>query len=176
MKRTFIASLLIAISPALFAQYVLTKGTFSGIGGSTGSASYILNSAGGQSVTGEGVSETYIEQAGFYTYGTIRITGIEEACKDIPTVFSLGSPYPNPARGRVILRYGVPTTANIDIRVYDVAGRVVSTLVRKCEKPGYYTLNWSLRTENNTLLPSGIYFIVMRAGKFRSVKKIVLLR
>ena len=172
MKRIFIASLFIAISHALFAQYILTKGTFSGIGGSINSANYILNSAGGQSVTGESNSATHIEQAGFYTYGVIKVMAIKEARNDVPHKWFLSMPSPNPARSVVFLRYGVRTQSNVDIRVYDISGRLVATLVNGVKKPGYYSLKLNLYGA----FPAGIYFIVMRAGKFSTTRKLVLLR
>jgi len=162
---------LILLSSILSAeQYVIMKSTFSGIGGGMSSQSYILLVAGAQSVTGESSDTIYIEQAGFYTSGTIIITEVKEET-GIPRKYFLGIPYPNPARSSVTLRYGVPVGTDIELRVYDLSGRLVTTLVHGTKQPGYYTLELNFHG-----FPAGIYFILMRVDKLTIIRKLILLR
>ncbi|NOX17718.1 MAG: T9SS type A sorting domain-containing protein [Chlorobi bacterium] len=103
----------------------------------------------------------------------------------LPSKFSLEQNYPNPfskgASGNSIttIEYSVPVidanfasvTANVTLKVYDVLGREVATLVNKEQTPGNYSVQF-----NAAGLSSGIYFYKLNAGSFRSVKKMILLK
>ncbi|MBI2618854.1 MAG: T9SS type A sorting domain-containing protein, partial [Ignavibacteriales bacterium] len=57
------------------------------------------------------------------------------------------------------------------IQVFDILGRVVGNLVNEVQSPGRYTLVW-----NASQLPTGVYFMRMRAGGFVNTKKLVVLK
>jgi hypothetical protein len=165
------------VSSGFCSQYVAIKGTFSNLGGKATSTHYILKSAAGQSVTGQSWNVNYIEQAGFYTYFTVGEVGIEEQeTQSVPEVFSLSQPYPNPAANGVAIKYEVPGLSCVKIRVYDVTGRVVKTLVAGERKSGFYNLRWDGTTDQGAQVAQGIYFIRMLAPDFRAVRKVVLLK
>ena len=170
--------LLLFISVSVYAQsYVLTRSTFSNAGGSLSSANYILSAAAGQSVTGVSMGTSYILQAGFYTYSEIGQYGIEETePRLIPSVFNLSQPYPNPMVSGATIKYGVPRLNRVSIKVYDVSGRVVKTLVDSDKKPGFYKLQWDGTADNGSQVAQGIYFVRMLAPDFRTTKKIVVLK
>ena len=149
---------------------VLRKGTFSAVGGSASSTGYILYVAGGQPSTGESHSTGYIEQAGFYTYGTVVITGVEEH-HNVPITYFIDMPEPNPVHNSFRLRYGVPVTTRVQITMYDVSGRLVSTIVDEVKLPGYYDMQLGIHR-----LPTGVYFILMHADEFVAVHKLLILR
>ena len=149
---------------------VLRKGTFSAVGGSASSTGYILYVAGGQPSTGESYSTGYIEQAGFYTYGTVVITGVEEH-HNVPITYFIDMPEPNPVHNSFRLRYGVPVTTRVQITMYDVSGRLVSTIVDEVKLPGYYDMQLGIHR-----LPTGVYFILMHADEFVAVHKLLILR
>ncbi|MCK4307783.1 T9SS type A sorting domain-containing protein [candidate division WOR-3 bacterium] len=177
MKYGILISLFFA-SSGVCANYVMTKSTFSNAGGSSSSEHYILKSAAGQSVTGQSEDTDYIEQAGFYTYSKRVEAGTQEPdTPPIPRVFSLSHPYPNPvAKSEITVRYGVPRPAKVSIKVYDVTGRTVRTLVSGEQKAGFYNLKWNGKSDHGTKLSQGIYFIRMIAQDFRATKKLVLLK
>ena len=150
--------------------FVLRKSTFSAVGGSASSTQYILYMAGGQPSTGESHSTSYIEQAGFYTYGTVVIIGVEEH-HNVPITYFIDMPEPNPAHNSFTLRYGVPVTTHVQITMYDVSGRLVSTIVDEMKPPGYYDMQLGIHK-----LPTGVYFILMHAGGFVAVHKLLILR
>ena len=173
----YIFSLLFIGSLVSAQQYVLTKSTFSNAGGSSSSANYILKDAAGQSVTGESKATNYIEQAGFYTYSKLREVGIEETeLQPIPKVFSLSNPFPNPIAKFATIKYGVPRLSHVSIKVYDITGRVVKTLISGEKKPGFYTLKWNSESDSGDRVAQGIYFIRMVTSDFTFTKKLVLLR
>ena len=146
------------------------KGTFSAVGGTASSTGYILYMAGGQPSTGESHSTSYIEQVGFYTYGTVVIIGVEEH-HDVPITYFIDMPEPNPAHNSFRLSYGVPVTTHVQITMYDVSGRLVSTIVDEIKPPGYYDMQLGIHG-----LPTGVYFILMHAGGFVGIHKLIVLR
>ena len=160
------------VTTILYGQrYFIKKWAFSSAGDKLTSTTYILYSAAGQPVTG--VSHNgYIEQAGFYTHEMIIIVGIKEDHTHIPEVFFITPPYPNPGYYKITLTYGVPVGTHVTIKVYDIAGRTVATLVDKPHTPGYYGVECVLRSA----LPAGVYFIVMHADEFIGVRKLLMFK
>ncbi len=88
-----------------------------------------------------------------------------------PTGFSLGQAYPNPFNPTTTINYQLPKDAHVTIRVYDVLGRVVATLVDGEESAGYHEVSF-----DGSSFASGVYFYKMNAGNFSSVKKFLLLK
>jgi len=102
-------------------------------------------------------------------------TGIYENTdlKDIPEEFSLSQNYPNPFNPSTVIRYQLPETGYVTLKVYDMLGREVATLVDEFKQPGSYNSTFSII---NSLLPSGIYFYQLKAGEFVGTKKFVLMK
>jgi photosystem II stability/assembly factor-like uncharacterized protein len=90
--------------------------------------------------------------------------------------FSLYPIMPNPAKGNIEIRFSVAKETDVEIKVYDVAGRRVKTIVSEKFKPGIYTIGWDRKDYNRKRLPSGIYFIRMETETFRKTQKVVILR
>jgi len=89
----------------------------------------------------------------------------------LPTSFSLQQNYPNPFNPTTTINYSVPKTSMVTIRVFDVLGREVATLVNENKPVGNYSVQF-----NANKLTSGVYFYKMEAGSFTQTKKIVLLK
>jgi len=88
-----------------------------------------------------------------------------------PSSFALDQNYPNPFNPTTTIRYSIPFTSKVSLRVFDVLGREVRTLVNSIQTPGQYTV--LLNAQN---LASGVYFYRMNAGSFSQTKKLMLLR
>ena len=93
-----------------------------------------------------------------------------------PDEFTLYQNYPNPFNPATTIEYSLPEVVNseksiVNIKVYDVLGREISTLVNEQQVTGDYTVSFDA-----TGLPSGIYFYELSARKFRQTKKMILLR
>ena len=101
------------------------------------------------------------------------ITGIEEATSKIPTECKLYQNYPNPFNPETTISYRVQAASQVSIKVYDVLGREVATLVNEYKQAGAH--NCKLRIENGEL-PSGVYYYQMRAGNFVETKKFVFMK
>ncbi|MEJ2196195.1 MAG: T9SS type A sorting domain-containing protein [Ignavibacteriaceae bacterium] len=89
----------------------------------------------------------------------------------VPTEYSLSQNYPNPFNPTTKIRYQVPATGLVSIRIYNLLGEVVATLVNEEKPVGTYELTWN--AEN---LSSGVYFYKLQAGKFVETKKMVVMK
>jgi hypothetical protein len=95
----------------------------------------------------------------------------------LPIAFQLYANTPNPFRQSTTIRYDLPRSSPINIRVYDVAGRMVKVLVHsKKHDPGRFVIDWNGRDQNGRALSSGVYFYRMRADSFQQNQRLVLVR
>jgi hypothetical protein len=99
------------------------------------------------------------------------VTTVSHRTDQTPNTFSLEQNYPNPFNPGTIIRYQLPMVNYVSLKVYDLLGREVATLVNEVKLPGSYTVEW-----NASGLASGVYFYRLRAGDFADVKKLVVLR
>jgi hypothetical protein len=94
----------------------------------------------------------------------------------LPRAFCLYQPWPNPSRQSFHVRYAVPQPTRVSLKLYDICGREQRTLVSEQQKPGYYSIVWNGRDNQNRTCSQGIYFIQMQTDSYRSQKKVVLAR
>ncbi len=93
-----------------------------------------------------------------------------------PTVFSLGEPYPNPFNSSVILPFALRNRSEVSIRVYDVLGRHVRLLRQGMMQPGGHRVLWRGMGDGERVLPSGSYFIEVKAEGMHSTRRVLLLK
>ncbi len=91
--------------------------------------------------------------------------------KDLPMDFNLYQNYPNPFNPSTKISYEIPTESKVLIKVYDILGRDVVTLINDYQKAGRYEVEW-----NAGNFASGVYFYSIKAGDFYSTKKLILLK
>ncbi|MFA5803011.1 MAG: S8 family peptidase [Melioribacteraceae bacterium] len=111
-------------------------------------------------------------------YPDVR-TDIKEEQKSVPTEFSLFQNYPNPFNPETKIKYSIPVVETrrgeslqlVKLRVYDVLGREVATLVSELQQPGQY-----VKTFHAASLPSGVYFYKLSVGNNIQTKKMILLK
>jgi hypothetical protein len=90
---------------------------------------------------------------------------------EIPNTFRLGQNYPNPFNPSTTIKYGLPKNSFVTLKVYDILGREVTTLVNENKMAGTYQVNF-----NASNLASGIYFYTIKAGDFSQTKKMLLVK
>ena len=105
--------------------------------------------------------------------GTITIDNIlsTDESRQLPTELSLNQIYPNPFNPVTTIRYSVATIGETSIRIFDLQGRLIETLIHKNMEPGHYNLEW-----NPTNIPSGLYFVELKSRNQREIQKITLLK
>ncbi len=92
---------------------------------------------------------------------------------ELPEQFTLSQNYPNPFNPETTISYKVQAASQVSLKVYDVLGREVATLVDEFQQPGNCNSQFSIR---NSQFPSGVYFYRLQAGSFTSTKKMTLLK
>jgi hypothetical protein len=111
------------------------------------------------------------------SYGTITSVQDEEY---ISSSFVLSQNYPNPFNPSTIISYtipgGVETLHATSLRIYDMLGREVATLVNEAKPAGNYSVTFNVGTLHGAYLPSGIYFYQLRAGDYAETKKMMLIK
>jgi len=96
--------------------------------------------------------------------------------KLLPNNFALHQNYPNPFNPVTTLRYDLPEDALVNITIYDMIGRQVSTLVSSEQTAGYRSIQWNATNDAGSPVSAGIYLYIIQAGDFRQTKKMVLLK
>lgn len=88
-----------------------------------------------------------------------------------PTTFALEQNYPNPFNPTTELSFVIGHVSFVNLRIFDMLGREVATVVNKEMEPGGYTVQWDASNQR-----SGIYFYRLTAGKFSDTKKMLVIR
>jgi len=88
--------------------------------------------------------------------------------------FELAQNTPNPFKPSTTIRFALPESRNVDLKVFDLAGRAVKTLAAGSLEPGLHTLQWDGTSDRGKRLASGVYFYRLVAGNDRAEKKLVL--
>jgi Secretion system C-terminal sorting domain len=97
--------------------------------------------------------------------------------ENLPAVFKLAQNYPNPFNPTTTIKYEIPNVAsdfslsNVMLKVYDILGKEVATLINTKQNPGYFEVEW-----NAAELTSGVYFYRLQYGDFVETKKMILMK
>ncbi len=105
-----------------------------------------------------------------YWFGFGDVSGIYEN-ENLPTKFQLSQNYPNPFNPSTVISYQLTVNSFVTLKVYDVLGREVSTLVNGKQNAGYHSI-----TFDGGNLPSGVYLCHIQAGTFSATRKMLLLK
>ncbi len=109
-------------------------------------------------------------------YGDTTLTEVNEKPNAIPTEFKLEQNYPNPFNPSTKISWQSPVSSWQTLRVYNVLGREVATLVDEYRNAGSYEVEFNVAQVSRLELPSGVYFYRIRIGNFIETKKMILLK
>ena len=98
-------------------------------------------------------------------------TDVNENRKTSAQKFTLEQNYPNPFNPSTIISFNLPSRTFVSLKVFDLIGREVSTILSEELQAGNYSRQW-----NASNLPSGIYFYRLHAGNLTETKKLILLK
>ncbi|HVO72671.1 MAG TPA: endo-1,4-beta-xylanase [Ignavibacteriaceae bacterium] len=102
---------------------------------------------------------------------TVNIVVSVDAAEGTPRTFQLFNNYPNPFNPSTKIKYNIAAASNVSLKIYDILGREVETLVDQMQSPGQYTVTFNAQN-----LSSGIYLYRIEAGNFIAVKKLILMK
>ncbi len=115
-----------------------------------------------------------VGQSGLILHTTNGGGALTSANNDEPSLlpsFSFSQNYPNPFNPSTKIKYAISSQQYATLKVSDILGNEIETLVNDEKSPGTYVVTW-----NATNLPSGVYFYQLRTGNFLETKKMILLR
>jgi len=104
---------------------------------------------------------------------TGNVTGIEDIGSEFPEEFRLAQNYPNPFNPSTLISYQLPVSCYVTLKVFDVLGNEVATLVDEYKPAGIYNVEFRMQ---NLELSSGIYFYQLTAGDFIQTKKMLMIK
>jgi len=108
------------------------------------------------------------------TYNPAVITAVgnnESTTQSLPTQYELFNCFPNPFNPSTSISYSIPEVSNVTLKVYDILGNEIATLVNEQKSAGHYTVYF-----NSKNLSSGIYFYTLQTKTYTATKKMILLK
>jgi photosystem II stability/assembly factor-like uncharacterized protein len=113
---------------------------------------------------------------GTYQYGVWRrsrneLISVSNISNKVPHKFFLHQNYPNPFNPVTNIKFDLPISGYVEIKIFDLLGREISTLVNRQMQPGVYAIDWDASN-----YPSGVYFYSMITGDHAESRKMILLK
>ncbi len=182
MKIVSIALILFIFVDVAVAQYILKSYCIDdgGVAYAT-SSGYKMGCSVSQSFIAYLTSSNYIAYIGYWhpPYAPPG-WGIEETENASglkpPIVFSLNQNCPNPVVSHTTIKYSIANPCKVELKLFDVTGRKLTTLVNENQKPGHYQVHWDIHSLSEKQLPNGVYFYRLTAGDYTNAKKMVVVR
>ena len=114
----------------------------------------------------------YFDNISFYS----NSVGVDNRSETFPQGFVLEQNFPNPFNPSTTLRYELPEDGLVNVTIYDMMGRQVSTLVSNHQTAGYKSIQWNATNDFGKPVSAGVYLYQIQAGEFVQTKKMVLLK
>jgi hypothetical protein len=89
----------------------------------------------------------------------------------VPISYSLSQNYPNPFNPSTTIRFALPKSGHVELKVYNTLGQEVATLVNEEKTAGTYSAQW-----NASSVASGVYFYRLKAGEYNETRKLLLMK
>lgn len=149
-------------------------------GGTTQSSGgpYVLTGTIGQPGAGLAGGGEFSLVGGFWAAADAAYTvGVgEDEGEGLPLTVELGAVAPNPVTDRAVVLFELPRSGLVDLRLFDVAGRVRRTLVHEALPPGRYQRPWDGTDDAGRRVAAGIYFVRLDAQGAHRGRKVIVLR
>ena len=139
-----------------------------GVGGGQQGFSVALSLDGSTAMVGGWLDNAQTGATWVFTGPT---TEVQEHDPNLPSEFSLQQNYPNPFNPSTSIKYQVSSNTQVSLKIYDVLGNEIATLVNEEKPAGTYEVDFDA-----SRLSSGVYFYKLQAGSFVETKKMILLR
>ena len=100
----------------------------------------------------------------------------DDEAADLPCEFGLSQNYPNPFNPTTAIAYALPKATHVRLSVFDIRGRLTTTLVDQQQSPGRYSVTWDARDARGARVASGVYFYRIQTETNVSTKKMILVK
>lgn len=110
---------------------------------------------------------------------TKAVTGVEDQgplAQRLPDKFQLLQNYPNPFNSGTNISYQLAESGQVLLRIFNVTGQTVKTLVDESQPAEFYAVRWDGRDDRGLPVASGVYFCYLQAGRFAQSRKMILVR
>jgi len=157
---------------SVFSQYAIKSGVFGNGFAVVSDSTHRLTGITGQTLVGLTGNAIYKSSSGLLYQATKIMTKVEDIQPmTIPKEFHLDQNYPNPFNPSTTIRFGLPQKSDVNLKIFDLLGREVATLIDKTMSAGEYKVIFEAEG-----LPTGVYFYCIRANGFSRVKKLTLVK
>lgn len=177
MTARGMAVLMVAATAGAAQAQEIAWSTIDGGGGTSSFGTLAVTGTIGQPDAGTLSGGDIVLRGGFWPTAGLTAThaGDTEVATGAPLAFRLASCAPNPFRAGTAIRFELPRETRARVKVYDVAGRLVRTLVDADLPAGRHESAWDGRDTAGRRTASGVYLLRMQAGTFGAVRKLVRL-
>ncbi|MCH8288446.1 MAG: T9SS type A sorting domain-containing protein [Candidatus Marinimicrobia bacterium] len=104
------------------------------------------------------------------------LTGIDWYNTGIPEVYALDQNYPNPFNPTTRIEYQIPNSGSVSLKIYNLKGELISTLVDEEMTAGYHSVTWNGLTSSGAPISSGVYLYRIQANDFVQVRKMIMMK
>ncbi len=98
------------------------------------------------------------------------------AVNDVPVDFALNQNFPNPFNPTTTISFNIPKNGNVNLKIYNVAGQCVRTLVSGYQSAGNYSVVWDATDMNGSAVSAGVYFYVIEASGYHATKRMMFIK
>jgi hypothetical protein len=113
-------------------------------------------------------------ESGYAVLGPEMVTGDDPM--PVPGATFLAQNWPNPFNPATTITFGIKESGHVSLRIYDAAGRLVTTLIDEMRPAGSYSTGWNGCGADGTRAASGVYFYRLKTAGFEKTRKMILLR
>ncbi len=163
----------------LIAQYRCDWNVFSNGGGVISSSNYQSQVTVVQSAIGKIASSDMLGFIGFWlpvTPTAILEPKTEEVFNPNQLITKLYNAKPNPFRNLTTICYSLSNETKVSLNIYDVSGRLVKTLVKGKQEPGFYSVNWNSKNNRDQSISEGVYFYQLQTPTYIATKKLIVIQ
>lgn len=141
----------------------------------SGNSSIIIESSANNTNVIAGMIET-VSGGQFLTSNVLDVHDDNSLYDGLPTEFVIDKAYPNPFNPTTRIRYGVSNPTSINVAIYDMTGRLVSSNKIEEKSPGWHEFTWQGTDSHGQQVSTGMYLITMRAGEHFQKQKVTFLK
>ncbi|MEO0076054.1 MAG: T9SS type A sorting domain-containing protein, partial [candidate division WOR-3 bacterium] len=142
--------------------------------GNLTSSIYKTSATVSQTAIGSLTGNNFLALLGFWYPGIIVSIDEEDDLMPTPLITDLYSAMPNPFKTTTALSYSLATNEKVMLAIYDISGRLLTTLVNEKMPPGIYRVVWNGKNQRNQQVSAGIYFCQLKTANYSKTRKLLL--